>query len=376
VNLLRKLTALWDQHQDAAVIGAGALALVLVAVVAWRIWHSAERSKILDRLTAVVVMAWTSEGLVHVALSTFKLPAAFVAITFFVFEAMMLSAGMKAEEYRRRRGVPGPAGRYVFLIAAVSGVVSSFGAGSAGEVFLRIVLPPLAVGLWWISLLMDRADDTEEIKAARTRAAEEREATWVHTPRSVAVRLGLMKPGRSTTTEAQREAQIRRMVELADAADGRTGKARARRLARLRRLTRTADEAMVVEVAERVERARDSERRMLPDRAGLTGQADRAGAGQPTGQQAAGQVPDLTGQTEGAARANGNGHPGGQADKLTDDEIMDRFGPGLVAVARDRPDRRVGREVVAKTCKIGSSRAERIMARVNALAAEEVPDRG
>ena len=194
------VVAYWSANQGALILGVGSTSLVGVLIVLWRFIRTRQRSKVISTFAAIVVMAWTSEGLLHVGLAKFHLPTAFAVMTFFVFEAMMVASALKAEEHRNTKGVPGPAGQYVFVLAAASGIVAAFGAHNAGEVLLRVVLPPLAVGQWWIFLVDERATDTDDMRARRAATAADRQATWAVTPRSLLVRIGVMKPGTITVT--------------------------------------------------------------------------------------------------------------------------------------------------------------------------------
>lgn len=265
------LTQFWENYGAVVILSVGVFALVLVVWALWRFNKTGNKSKVVSTFAAVVVMLWTSEGLLQAAIETFKIPWQFAVMSFFVFEAMMLAAALKAEENRKSRGLPGAAGQYVFVVAAVSGVITAFGAESAGLIAFRVILPPLAVGLWWVLLVADRDDDSPDIKAERTKARADREATWAITPRTVLVRLGVMRPGKTTTTEAQREYLRDRMVALADAAESLppNSRRRGRLVRKLRVLTRGADEALVADVAQRVDRARRAEELMIA--AGATG---------------------------------------------------------------------------------------------------------
>src|SRR5690606_22038092 len=110
--------------------------------------------------------------------------------------AMLLAAGMKAEESRREYGHPGAAGYYVFVLAVAQGVVVGCFADSLGEVVLRIILPPLAVGLWWVILLSPRATDSDEIKEKLERRRSPEESEWAWTPETWLVQRGIKKPQR------------------------------------------------------------------------------------------------------------------------------------------------------------------------------------
>ena len=243
IDVGQEAAQLWAAHGSWIIAGAVAvtLALVALALVAW--WRSADRAQALSRVTAVVVLAWTSEGLWEVATQALGLPVPFAAVTFFVFEAMMLAAGMRAERHRASYGTAGPTGRYVWVIAATTATIVGLAADNLVELVLRVAIPLTAVGLWWtISIASPRDTDTPEIRAAREAARQARETTWTITPSTVLVWLGLRRPGKQTLSEAEQERLRRRMVVAADRlAAARAGSVAYRRhAARLRRLARQA----------------------------------------------------------------------------------------------------------------------------------------
>lgn len=237
----------------AAVVATGLL--VVHAIV--KMVRSRQQARLVSTLTAVIVLAWTSEGLWEVARDTLGLPVAFAVMTFFVFEAMMITAGLQAEEHRRRYGTPGRAGRYVWVLAAGTATVVGLNSATLVEGALRLLLPLLAAGLWWVGITAPRESDTTEILARRAEEEQRQAATWAITPRTLLVRIGWMRPRAQTTTEAEQEYKVRRMVVHAD----RLQSAGPRSLLgswaahRLRRLARQASEADVIAVVDQVTRA-------------------------------------------------------------------------------------------------------------------------
>lgn len=251
-----QINELWSRYGGWIITGVAAVTVALVLAAVLVLWRSRHRARLLSGLTALVVLAWTSEGLWEVARHTLGLPAAFAAMTFFVFEAMMLSSAMQAEQHRARYGTPGPAGRYVWVLAAITATVVGLNAASAVEAVLRVALPLAAAGLWWVGMLAPRDSDTEGIRAERERAAQRRAATWAVTPRTILVAIGLMRPGEETVTDAERERRIRRMVAAADRVHASPDTWLAHRAAtRLRRLARLANAEDIAEVRQRVGRA-------------------------------------------------------------------------------------------------------------------------
>lgn len=258
-----QLNVWWDQFGYVLVVGGGLLVLMAAVWAVTRIVRHRLAARVVQVATALVVLAWTSEGLWEVARHTLGLPVAFAAMTFFVFEAMMISSGLEAEKHRRRHGTPGPAGRYVWLLAAATGTVVALNAASVVEAVLRLVLPLAATGLWWVGITAERDSDNRPgpdgltVRDKRAELARARQATWAITPRQVLVRLGIMRPGAVDVSAAEREYRVRRMVVAADRLTTATrGGLAARWWAyRLRRLARLATEQDVAEVRARVARA-------------------------------------------------------------------------------------------------------------------------
>lgn len=269
---LAEVIGVWDQYWPLIVTGIGVVAAVLVLVLVLTFARSPRKDRWIETGAAVLVLAWTSEGMWEVATDDLGFPLPFATVTFCVAEAMIAASATRATAYRRMHGVPGPAGTLVWVLATTFAVIVALAADSPVEFALRLALPLLAIYMWWTGLVAEWPGDTDEMRAERRRRAEEREATWAVTPRTLAVQIGLMKPGNMTTTEAQREHQVRRMVQLADTAALTEGRRHDRALKQLRRLARTADPDMEVEVAARVERARFAELRMViePQSAGRT----------------------------------------------------------------------------------------------------------
>lgn len=269
------LANFWTMYGDLTILISGAALMALLMWAAYRLYRTEDKSKSVATIAAVFAMAWTGYGLVHVALTVWHVPAAFALPSFLVYEVLLIAAGLKAEENRRIKGAPGAAGRYTFLIAVSQGIVGASGAVNIGEAFMRFTLPLLAVGLWYVLLVSERESDKPEWVQARKDRAAAREATWVWTPTTVLVRCGIKRPGEMTQTQAERAAQIKRMVALADTiailndvtVDDRSRRQR-RKLdkarTKLRISARTADEAMVIEVGDKALRAANAEALMVP----------------------------------------------------------------------------------------------------------------
>jgi hypothetical protein len=263
-----QLNAFWDSYGPPVILGSALLGLALVIAGGVALVRSRQRDRWVAGLTALVVLAWTSQGLWEVAYLTLGLPLAFSIMTFFVYEAMMLTSALQAEQHRRRRGTPGPAGRYVWVLATITASIVALNAATPVEALLRFTLPLAAAGLWWTSITAEPDREPAHVSARRRAQAARREATWAITPATMLVGLGLMRPGNQNMTQAERERRVRLMVVASDRLHtARPGSRRARRAAaRLRRLARLASAGDVAEVRDRVERTTRITELVMPNR--------------------------------------------------------------------------------------------------------------
>ena len=253
-TLAEGFTRFWQDNSDAVIAGSGLFLLVLLALTTRAFVRSPNKAQAMDRISSILVLAWTSEGMWEVVTAKDKLnlPVELAVVMFFFAETMILSAAMDAEKYRKKHGHPGPYARLVWLLTLLFMLVVFVGADTLVEHVFRLVVPLAAVTKWSTRLGVEWDSDTDELKAKRAEYLADREATWVYTPKSLLIRAGLMKPGETTTTAAQREHKIHRMVQLADSiatmANWRRGWARRR----FRKLARTLTQDMLDEVQERL----------------------------------------------------------------------------------------------------------------------------
>lgn len=272
------LNALWESDGGWIMLGAAVFTVLLVLVAVVVIVRSRQRDRWVSGLTALVVLAWTSEGLWEVARHTLGLPIGFAIMTFFVFEAMMVSSAMQAERHRRRHGTPGPAGQYVWVLASLTALVVALNAATLVEAVLRFALPLAAAGLWWVGVTAERDSDDDEVRQRRAEAAARREAEWAITPTVVLVWLGLKRPGAVDVTAGERERRIRKMVKAADryATAEPSSRTARRALRKLRKLARLAAAKDVAEVAARVARTTGIVDLVLPATNAATAPVDAA----------------------------------------------------------------------------------------------------
>jgi hypothetical protein len=255
--IAEQIDALWATHGPLVITVLGVAAAILVLGLIIRIARSPQRDRWVGGLTALVVLAWTSEGLWEVANDTLGLPLGFAVMTFFVYEAMMITAALQAERHRRHHPSPGPAGRYVWVLATITASVVALNSATVVESVFRFTLPLAAAGLWWVGITAKREDDPPEVRAAREQLATDREARWAISWHRILVSLGVMRPGRQTLTDAERERRFRQMLAAASRIRrSRPGSWNARRgERRLNQLTLLASANDIARVKSRVARA-------------------------------------------------------------------------------------------------------------------------
>lgn len=281
LDLIRdQASALWADHGLALLIGLGVIVVALVILSVFKIIRSRQRDRWIDGLAALVVLAWTSEGLWEVAYFTLGVPLGFSIMTFIVFEALMVSSALQAEQHRRRHPSPGPAGYFVWALAAATATVVALDATTLVEAVLRFTLPLAAAGRWWAGITAEREDDPPEVRQQREQARRRREATWGLTRRRALVALGVMRPGAETVHEAERERRIRRMVSAAvrlysAEPESWRGRRARRRLCNLARLATAHD---ITAVRARVDRATRVAELVLPRGSTPTRRSDEAPA--------------------------------------------------------------------------------------------------
>lgn len=257
-RIAAQVNSVWDSYGGLVLLALGVLVVAATCYVIVRVIRRVPVNRLIALAAVGPTLVWTSHGVWNVTVNALGMSPMIAVFAFLVFEAMLLNAAYEAEQHRRRYGIPGPHGRYVWVIATATGSIASLGDPTLVGSVARFVLPLVAAGLWWTTLTAPRQTDTRKMIEARERRARGRSTTWALTPRSVLVAVGIMRPGdEQSMSEAERERRIRRMVVLADwvhdAPAG--GRVHRRASARLRRLARLASAEDVAEVGARVARA-------------------------------------------------------------------------------------------------------------------------
>ncbi|MEV0805716.1 hypothetical protein [Micromonospora sp. NPDC050200] len=170
-------------------VGAGAVGALLALILLWRFVRRGHAHVKLGRVAVTLATLFAMEGMYEVAHGPLGLNVAGSLMFCATFEVVMLHQGSLAAHKLAAHYGGGPAPdisrhmRFVWLVAGASGVIASTASDSVTEVVLRLATPPLAAGIWYMSLYADRVP------------AERQPSAWIWTPQRIGVRLGLLKPG-------------------------------------------------------------------------------------------------------------------------------------------------------------------------------------
>jgi len=239
--------------------GAGSVGAILMIVLVWRFLSRGELHAKLGGAAVTVATLFAMEGMYEVASGPLGLNMMGSLIFCATFEIVMLHQGTLAAH----KLAANPAAdvtrhmRFVWIVAAGSGLIASTASDSVTEVVLRLATPPLAAGIWYMSLYADKP------------TAEREESQWIWTPQRIGVRLGLLKPG--TVDDLTEVFRRRRAAALVDAAmtllavreAGDSGKRVAAASAKLQRLAKDADRDTVTAAQEQLRIVRNAEAVLL-----------------------------------------------------------------------------------------------------------------
>lgn len=243
---LDNLTALADwlnRHGSDLLIPAGALLGLVLAFLIRRAVRTGHAAGLAVGVAVLLATAFSAEGMYEVAREQLGLPWYLAAGLFVVAEAAMLASAVRAGELHKATGSLGMHGRFVWIIAGAAGVIVSLNGRNLVEVLLRLLLPLLVAGLWWMGY---------QTSATRERAADA--ITWTLSPRRILVRLGLAEAGERDVIAVSRDRHTDRLTVTAHRVHHGWQVLRPLRSARLRRLALRADDAMVAEVQARITR--------------------------------------------------------------------------------------------------------------------------
>lgn len=245
----------WQWLQDngsGLVIPVGAVIAVVLVVLLGRAIRRGTADAWAVGFSTLTALGFSAEGMYEVTREKLtQLPLSVAAVLFLVGEAAMLASMMRAHRHFHRvnpdTGQPnrslGKHGHFVWVIALTLGFVVSLNSSNVVEYAIRLLMPVLAAGMWW----MGYADDV-------TRQARQATA-WRWHPRRIAIVLGIIEPGDGDIAQVHRERHTRKMTSLAHKVHTGSGRLSGWRAGRLTRMALAADADMVAEVTARVRRA-------------------------------------------------------------------------------------------------------------------------
>ncbi|GGL09775.1 hypothetical protein [Mangrovihabitans endophyticus] len=220
--------------------------LLTVALLLWvvrRIARSERPDDALSNLVMLVGLGWSSEAVWEISRNRLHFPLGLTLLLFFVFEALLSLAMIRAKRHMRQFAWPGRFGTTAWTVAVCMSGVAGIASHSVPEAVLRMVIPLLVTKQWWDGL----------VGGAAQRPADA--STWRWTPRRLLLALGAIEPGERDVQTVHRERLIQQMTTLYYKIQHGSGRLRTRRVSRLARMSLTADDAVIAEVRQRGDRA-------------------------------------------------------------------------------------------------------------------------
>ncbi|MEU7822921.1 hypothetical protein [Catellatospora sp. NPDC049133] len=238
----------------------GAVVLALLPMV-WRRLRDSERAAKFGRAVVTpLVLAWEAQGLHELAMATgVKGPVAWVFAG--LTSGLLLTLAAFADLHHGKHDNLGWPGRLVWGVAGAMGLAVAFTADNAAEAVARLILPILALIVWWIpyapAIVKDK--DSDDPAAPKRKAG-----SWRWTPRRIGVALGALDPTDADLIDVHAERQVRRLTTASHKLHHGWKLLRPIRASKLRRLGLLATEEMVDEVARRVALVHEIEQRTDP----------------------------------------------------------------------------------------------------------------
>jgi hypothetical protein len=223
--------------------------LLSVVLLVWvtrrvrKIARSDHPDEALSNLVMLIGLGWSSEAVWEITRNRLHFTLGLTLLLFFVFEALLSLAMIRAKRHMREFGWPGRFGTTAWTVAACMSGVAGVAAHSFAEAVLRMVIPLLVTKQWWDGL----------VGGATKRPADA--STWRWTPRRLLLALGAIEPGERDVQSVHRERLTQQMTTLYHRVNHGSDRFRQRRVARLARLSLTADDAIIAEVQRRGDRA-------------------------------------------------------------------------------------------------------------------------
>ncbi|MDM4721176.1 hypothetical protein QTQ03_28060 [Micromonospora sp. WMMA1363] len=245
-------------------VGAGIVGALLAAVLVWRFLRTGHAHTRVGTLAVVLATAFAAEGMWEVARGALELSIPVALVLFGMFEVVMVSQGLLAK-HKLTQQPPGDVRRhirFVWAVAAASGIVASTASSSVPEFLLRLFAPAVGAGIWWMGITADKP------------GAVEQPTSWIWTPRRIGIHLGLIQPGQQDLVRVDRDRRIDAMTVTAHRLHHGSHRLAGWRKAKLRRLALQADDAMVVEAQRRVARVHRIEQLTDPSAAVVEPSAD------------------------------------------------------------------------------------------------------
>lgn len=226
-------------------IGGLAVTVLVLLLVARRVRKVAKSDRPDDALSNLVMLiglGWSSEAVWELT-GRADLPTSLRLLLFFVLEALLVLAMIRAKRAMKVNGHPGRSGRTAWVVASVMSLVGAATSDSFGEALFRMAIPLLVTNAWWDGLVGDSAKKAESA------------SSWRWTPRRLLLAVGAIEPGERDVETVHRERVTQQMTRLEFTRRQAEGWRERRAARKLARMSLTADDKMIAAVRQRVDRA-------------------------------------------------------------------------------------------------------------------------
>ena len=223
--------------------------MLTVAALVWlarrirKIARSDRPDEVLSNLVMLVGLGWSSEAVWEIARNRLHFSLGLTLLLFFVFEALLSLAMIRAKRHMTQFSWPGRFGTTAWTVAASMSMVAAVASHSVAEAALRMSIPLLVTKQWWDGL----------VGGSAKRPADA--STWRWTPRRLLLALGAIEPGERDVQTVHQERLTQQMTTLYYQINHGSERLKDRRKARLARLSLTADDTIIAEVRRRGDRA-------------------------------------------------------------------------------------------------------------------------
>jgi hypothetical protein len=228
------------------------LALTHLARAAGRHLRHLTVATVVRAIATPTTLLWEAQGTYRLA-TTIHVPHDIALIGAGLTSSVLVALAASAHQHHQRHHTLGPCGRYTWYVAIPMGLVVSLSEPTVMGKAIRIILPLLAVLLWYSQYVPDEPA-----------GASVRRGSWRWTPRRVGVVLGLLDPTDVDLVDVHTRLRVATLTRHGNGLHHGPAWLRAWHGARLRRAALGATDRQVAEAQRNVTRVHHIEASTAP----------------------------------------------------------------------------------------------------------------